>query len=58
MDTILIGDTPGRPEVATDLPLIQYLFHTPQFKSVEECISSCGKKCHRVAKSVNTVYTS
>ncbi len=31
---------PGRAEVATDLPLIQYSFHTPLFRSVEECITS------------------
>ncbi len=56
---------PGRPEVATDLPLIQYLFHTPQFRSVEECITSYTHflplmglgKCHRVLRSVNAVYT-
>ncbi len=29
---------PGRSEVATDLPLIQSLFYTPQFSSIEDCI--------------------
>ncbi len=38
---LCIHGYPGWPEVATDLPLlIQYLTHTPQFRSDEECITS------------------
>ncbi len=60
---------PGQPEVATDLPLIYYLIHTPLLRSAEECTTSysnisrgtinCGQKCvTELQKSVNTVYTS
>ncbi len=39
-DLVIARPCPGRPEVATDLPLIQYLFHTPQFKSVNTVYTS------------------
>ena len=40
---ILVSTNPGCPEVATDLPLIQYLIHTPEFRSVEECMITAYK---------------
>ena len=46
------SSSPGQPEVATDLPLIYYLIHTPLLRSAEECTTSCSKSVKEWQKSV------
>ncbi len=56
--------SPGRPEVTTDLPLIQYLIHTLQSKSVEitkmytELYRIIGESPDLVQKCAKEVHTS
>ncbi len=47
MRRLLVGNAntiPGQPEVATDLPLIYYLIHTPLLRSAKECTTSYMQK--------------
>ena len=48
---------PGQPEVATYLPLIYYLIHTPLLRSAEECTTSYTCSVPAVPCSVHCRYT-